>query len=1039
MLREGRLLFVCLFAFILFCGVASAEFIVRKLTVKDGTHKWNLETLDILEGDFSMNMGCRMDTGAVDVVFAIDSTGSMGSQIAGVRSTISAFADSMEAAGFDWAFGGVTFGDGQNIWDFDLVNPGYDLTSDLSAFRVKLNACGASGGADGPETSMDAIYDAITQYNWRPHAVHIVIMFTDITFCTTDYPSGGGCCCDGATRVSIADVFDAAITSGTIVYNLTTSWVTGYPLEVYRALSDSTHGAHYDLSVGWATIFNDVVRHLGEYRSIYVELTNASTEHVDSIVAEIFPGRCISPLTSLRKVYRDIDPGERFFIGWPFNADTLCGGGDRCFTIVLTGSDGFCDTIFGCTTTRDCQCIGPEGYIMSPTPARVITACSNQGILWNIRGAFDDVGLDGRTLEVMINDTRYEIEDPELAMADTLISFNPSTPWSNNDRINFCVAAVADLNGCPMNDPICSEFLVDLQPPVVVSVFPGTDSIFFTDDFRVQIRIADSLAGINLSTSYITIDGIAHYFGSDHVTYSGDATGGVITIEGSAVTDFGWSQIDTANICFHGADLVLADFCGPNDSIYCFTWEILLLTQYVWFGEHQAAPCDTVMIPLWIDSILVSQISSVSFDLSFNPDVLVPINVIFNESYTTGWTGIPSIDPATGTLSIDMTGSVIPPSPPGILCWIRAVVPCTASGGDFSSLAITDLEFNRGFPMDSTKNGFFIATWNIDTWIMDIRLNRTDNSLENQFLAIGAGVHTSDLYEAGSDLPILPPLPGRFDAWLSLNDPAYPHIDKLRRDLRGITLPVRWVIHTAEPIVSGISESYAVWNPGRLPEGVFMINNLVNMKNDTIFHYNIGDSLVITWTQPDFGTTDFSLCMGWNMISLPTVPPTHPPSYVFPSTPVPLFQYDAQRRIYGAVERFNAGFGYWIYSPESGNTTVGGVILDSYNLRIYRGWNLIGTIGEPVAVSSITTDVPGAILPPVYGYNCVTRTYTETDTLYPGYGYWLMSHETAVLSVPGMVGMRREIRNNDKPEWMGQVKFLTMFLYSDIVLPPQLP
>ena len=44
-----------------------------------------------LDGEFAIDLGCRIDTGAVDIVFVVDNTGSMSGTISGVRSNINGF------------------------------------------------------------------------------------------------------------------------------------------------------------------------------------------------------------------------------------------------------------------------------------------------------------------------------------------------------------------------------------------------------------------------------------------------------------------------------------------------------------------------------------------------------------------------------------------------------------------------------------------------------------------------------------------------------------------------------------------------------------------------------------------------------------------------------------------------------------------------------------------------------------------------------------------------------------------------------------
>ncbi|MFP4459935.1 MAG: T9SS type A sorting domain-containing protein [Candidatus Zixiibacteriota bacterium] len=1049
--------FICLvvLSILLLSTAVFSDVIVREVSLTQSDRMHALSPQDILDGVFEMNMGCGV-FGAFDIVFAIDSTGSMGGELTDVKSTINAFADAMVAEGYDYAFGGVTFGDGCNVWDFDESTPDVnDLTTSVTEFRTLLDPCNASGGADGPETSLDAIYQAINDYNWRPFAVHIVIMFTDIGTCAFDHPDypTSSCCCDEETEITSTEVLDAVLTSGTYVYSLfpervRTSYTWSY--NRYVGLASATGGETYDLDEGFATIFDDVITHFADFANITIELTNTSGETIDSVYGQLIvnDSSCVTPLASIDKIARNLEDGDNVSFGWPINIDSTCFGGDRCFNIAIASSDGYADTIFGCTTTEDCHCIGPEGHVMMPTPELRITACEDQTILMNVRGAIEPHTLDEGTVELTVDGVAYTTDDDELTLADSLISFNPVEMWEDGDTITFCLTDVADINGCPMEEPICSEFIVDLDHPHAEGPRPLPDSSFFTDDFEVEFGITDNIAGIDTDASFITINGDTFGLDSEYITYDGGAEGGALNIAGSATSDFGFETLDTAEVCFHGADLIDGAWCGPNEGIECFRWPIMLLTRTVWFEEHQTSPCDTILIPLWMDTTEVRQINAANFELQFNPDILVPINLVYDSSLTDGWTGTYDIDPEAATFSADISGETIDAGMGGVFIWVKCYVPCHASGGDFCNLDIVDFEFNEGFPMVDYYDGIFIATWNVQTWIMNLKINRVEPRLRDLDLAIGASAHTTDGYEPGSDLVIVPPTPDYVNSWLQIDDPRYPHITGLRRDMRAMEPPVRWVIHT-----TGVeSEGEIRWNPTRLPEGNFTLNDIVDMKEDTIAYFTIGetDSIVIEWTTPDFATSNAAMCAGWNLVSLSTVPPSMEPSQVFPFSPVGAYGYNTQRRLYEEIDRFSNGVGYWVFASSDTVARVAGIPLESYNLNLHRGWNIIGSLSEPVAVDDICTTLDDVIIGDIYGYDC--ETYTAADTLFPGHGYWVMVTDNTILSVPSGGMYCKSYARPSSPEWDFGVNIddeRIMLGYSadadisldhlDIVMPPALP
>jgi hypothetical protein len=83
----------------------------------------------------------------LSITFVVDTTGSMGSHIAGVKSTIAAFADSLSGHAVNWS--GVEFGDD--------IRTHIAPTTSTTDFEAWLNTLGASGGGDTPENPLDAL------------------------------------------------------------------------------------------------------------------------------------------------------------------------------------------------------------------------------------------------------------------------------------------------------------------------------------------------------------------------------------------------------------------------------------------------------------------------------------------------------------------------------------------------------------------------------------------------------------------------------------------------------------------------------------------------------------------------------------------------------------------------------------------------------------------------------------------------------------------------------------------------------------------
>ena len=110
---------------------------------------------------------------AVDVVFVIDSTGSMAWALDGVKIGVNAFAQGLESSGLNLQFAAIEFG--------DEVRSSIPL-GDAEAVSTWLTKFGAEGGGDGPESPLDALVAADTQIDFRPDALRYYIVITDVGF-----------------------------------------------------------------------------------------------------------------------------------------------------------------------------------------------------------------------------------------------------------------------------------------------------------------------------------------------------------------------------------------------------------------------------------------------------------------------------------------------------------------------------------------------------------------------------------------------------------------------------------------------------------------------------------------------------------------------------------------------------------------------------------------------------------------------------------------------------------------------------------------
>ncbi|MGH7763459.1 MAG: vWA domain-containing protein [Candidatus Dormibacteraceae bacterium] len=124
-----------------------------------------------------MEMGRDSDKARADLVFVIDTTGSMNDKIDGLIESCESFVDRLATRRIDWAAAVVGFGDLTIEGDRIVATP-----FSSSADRVKALLRGIprnSGGDNEGESSLEALQAALRQPGYRAGAMKILVLITD--------------------------------------------------------------------------------------------------------------------------------------------------------------------------------------------------------------------------------------------------------------------------------------------------------------------------------------------------------------------------------------------------------------------------------------------------------------------------------------------------------------------------------------------------------------------------------------------------------------------------------------------------------------------------------------------------------------------------------------------------------------------------------------------------------------------------------------------------------------------------------------------
>jgi hypothetical protein len=113
----------------------------------------------------------------LDVLFLLDSTGSMGDEISQLQNNILHISSEVDAlGGVDVRYGLVTYRDRGDAY----ITRNFGFMIDVGAFQGNLNNISADGGGDTPESVNEALHVAIHDVDWRGgNTVQLIFLVAD--------------------------------------------------------------------------------------------------------------------------------------------------------------------------------------------------------------------------------------------------------------------------------------------------------------------------------------------------------------------------------------------------------------------------------------------------------------------------------------------------------------------------------------------------------------------------------------------------------------------------------------------------------------------------------------------------------------------------------------------------------------------------------------------------------------------------------------------------------------------------------------------
>jgi len=185
----------------------------------------------------------------LDLVFTMDTTGSMGSYIVAAKRNIEAIVSRLvQSEGYDLRFGLVAYRD-HPPQDQTYVVKQFPFTDDVAVMQRQLATLSAQGGGDGPE-AVEAGLHATLEADWRTNATKVAILIADAP------PHGLGERGDGfpngaPTGVDPLQVLEQMSMRGICIYSVGCEPALGsyqYAKDFFIAAAQKTNGQAVSLS-----------------------------------------------------------------------------------------------------------------------------------------------------------------------------------------------------------------------------------------------------------------------------------------------------------------------------------------------------------------------------------------------------------------------------------------------------------------------------------------------------------------------------------------------------------------------------------------------------------------------------------------------------------------------------------------------------------------------------------------------------------------------------------------------------------------------
>ncbi|MBI4546462.1 MAG: metallophosphoesterase [Ignavibacteriae bacterium] len=180
---------------------------------------------------------------------------------------------------------------------------------------------------------------------------------------------------------------------------------------------------------------------------------------------------------------------------------------------------------------------------------------------------------------------------------------------------------------------------------------------------------------------------------------------------------------------------------------------------------------------------------------------------------------------------------------------------------------------------------------------------------------------------------------------------------------------------------------------------------LVTATTEAItFQFITRKGIVIdTYTITSKYTIAVNLQDGWNIVSVPVRVLDPRTLILFPSAISDAHSYETSG--YQVRDTLQKGIGYWLKFTSPQNVNIVGQPVGEDTIDVETGWNIIGSISNPVLVNEIIQLPSEIVVSPYFEYS---GKYIVADSIMPGRGYWVKVNQTGKLILSSTTAVKRE-------------------------------